>query len=167
MRSLRINCAQEELAREEQNGFSRCVRKIDMSSFRTRIYNAQGGKCFHCNGLMDNDRYHRKQCLNGYTCEHLIPRSKGGKGGPNIVLAHHDCNNVRRDEMPTQDMLNRAALIHGTVGVILPRAIVKKSGIRRSPFFISKKVYNGIVAPAEEPSIRTFLSKDKEEENHE
>lgn len=47
--------------------------------------------------------------------DHLVPRSKGGKGKRNIVLAHRICNEKRSDKPPTNDMLNRARAIWNQV----------------------------------------------------
>jgi len=41
--------------------------------------------------------------------DHLVPVSKGGKAGMNIVLAHFKCNTERGNADPTQEMLERAA----------------------------------------------------------
>jgi 5-methylcytosine-specific restriction endonuclease McrA len=67
-----------------------------------------GGRCFHCNEQMDYSPCRSKRNLNGWTREHLVPRSRGGKNAFNIVLAHHWCNGVRGSAMPTQEEMERA-----------------------------------------------------------
>lgn len=48
----------------------------------------------------------------GYTREHLVPLSRGGKSGSNIVLAHSECNKRRGNSIPDPLWLDRAAHIH-------------------------------------------------------
>lgn len=80
----------------------------------TRLYLAQKGRCFHCllPMLMGSVRKKASGAYNqGWTQEHLVPKSKGGKKGSNIVLAHIRCNGKRGNADPTAAMLHRARLI--------------------------------------------------------
>lgn len=77
------------------------------------IYMAQEGRCFHCTRpmLMSAAVKKAKNCSynDGWTREHVIPRSKGGRRGwQNVVLAHAKCNHKRGDTDPTSEMLKRA-----------------------------------------------------------
>ena len=80
------------------------------------IFAAQDGRCFHCGEAMlpspARKPYRGAPFNNGYTKEHLVPRSLGGGGGKNIVLAHMKCNSKRGATMPTPEMLARAKEIH-------------------------------------------------------
>ena len=79
----------------------------------SRLFLAQQGICFHChepmlwNPTAPSGRRHKF----GWTREHLVPRSKGGGNGENIVLAHKKCNEKRGNTPPTEEMLARAKAI--------------------------------------------------------
>lgn len=45
----------------------------------------------------------------GYTEDHIVPRCDGGVRYRNVVLAHHSCNQLRRNYAPTEEMLKRCA----------------------------------------------------------
>ena len=77
----------------------------------TRLYLAQRGLCFHCHEPMIWSAKNKRRHWLSYTKEHLLPRSKGGKGRTNIVLAHGKCNVRRGDSLPTPEMMDRAKLI--------------------------------------------------------
>jgi 5-methylcytosine-specific restriction endonuclease McrA len=73
------------------------------------LWRAQnGGKCFHCAEQMDFSPHRSRKSLNGWTREHLVPRSCGGKNVFNIVLAHQWCNSARGSMLPTAEELERA-----------------------------------------------------------
>lgn len=57
---------------------------------RRALMRIQFGTCFWC----------PKPITDGGTVEHLIPRSKGGRGGKNIVLACKSCNSEKGDLLP-------------------------------------------------------------------
>lgn len=75
------------------------------------IYMAQEGRCFHCEKPMLMSAATKKvngSINGGWTREHVIPLSKGGRRGwPNIVLAHFGCNGKRGNGDPTPAMLKR------------------------------------------------------------
>lgn len=60
-------------------------------------YRDQRGRCFYCRRTMSfTQRINHPDGLR-ITREHLIPKSKGGRGGANIVAARYRCNTDRRD----------------------------------------------------------------------
>lgn len=91
-----------------------------------RVYLAQHGLCFHCQQpmLMASAQKKKSGQYNlGWTREHVIPRSKGGKSNRNnIVLAHMKCNSARGNADPTPDMLKRAKEICADAIRISPKA---------------------------------------------
>lgn len=74
----------------------------------TRLFLAQKGLCFHCHGSMVWPAQYGRPHHKTMSRDHLVPRSKGGKGKSNIVLAHRLCNEKRGNKPPTQEMINRA-----------------------------------------------------------
>lgn len=73
-----------------------------------RLFLAQKGRCFHCGGVMAmRPMLARRRNDDGYTKDHLVPQSAGGRMKGNIVLAHWKCNNQRGDRMPTDEMSQR------------------------------------------------------------
>lgn len=65
---------------------------------------AQNMECFFCGNMID---------WNTATKDHMIPQSKGGGGGSNIVLACVRCNSQKADRWPTFEEFSRAKSIHG------------------------------------------------------
>jgi hypothetical protein len=61
------------------------------------LYRLQGGLCFHCRQPMLPTAAQRND--RGWTREHVVPRSEGGKNGRNLVLAHRTCN-MKRGTLP-------------------------------------------------------------------
>lgn len=49
---------------------------------------------------------------NAPTIEHIIPKSEGGGRGPNILWTHRSCNESKKNEMPTMNMVIDALLAH-------------------------------------------------------
>lgn len=76
-----------------------------------RLYLAQRGRCFHCSSpmLMGSAQKKKSGKFNdGWTREHVVPRSKGGvKSYVNVVLAHAWCNMQRGNTDPTPWMLEK------------------------------------------------------------
>ena len=87
-----------------------------MNTYILRLFVAQGGMCFHCGTTMkkraalNSKRSGRRN--DGYTREHLVPKSKGGGNGENVVLAHKSCNLKKGEQMPTANEVSRAKRIH-------------------------------------------------------
>ena len=50
---------------------------------REKVFLVTNGKCFYCG---------KKLNFNNYHIDHFIPKSKGGKGGDNLVPSCPDCN---------------------------------------------------------------------------
>jgi 5-methylcytosine-specific restriction endonuclease McrA len=78
------------------------------------LWLAQSGLCFHCHEPMAIGPARKTSggYDNGWTREHLVPKSKGGKHGHNVVLAHVKCNSARGNADPTPEMLRRGRAIH-------------------------------------------------------
>ena len=80
----------------------------------TRLFLAQRGLCFHCARPMLWRAAHSRRGGDGrndnarWTRDHLLPRSCGGRGSTNLVLAHRLCNRDRAATMPTPAMVERA-----------------------------------------------------------
>lgn len=73
------------------------------------LFDRQNGHCFYC-GL--------KRTIGQMTKEHKVPRSKGGRGGNNLVLACHPCNNAKGaksidDFVQSQFLKNRIRQVTG------------------------------------------------------
>jgi 5-methylcytosine-specific restriction endonuclease McrA len=79
-----------------------------------RLYLVQRGLCFYCmEPMLMSSRIPGKTGHKGWTREHIVPRSKGGKDGyANLVLAHLNCNARRGNADPTPEILARAKEIH-------------------------------------------------------
>lgn len=59
-------------------------------------------KCFYCDKGYKESEFDK---------DHLVPKSKGGRGSVNYVLSCKKCNKSKGDRMPTQEELNKAKLI--------------------------------------------------------
>lgn len=80
-----------------------------------RLFIAQKGLCFHCDKpmLMHPARKKKSGSYNeGWTREHVFPKSRGGKNAGNIVLAHLTCNSKRRAAPLSYEALLKAAQIY-------------------------------------------------------
>jgi 5-methylcytosine-specific restriction endonuclease McrA len=60
---------------------------------RWRLVVRGGYKCFYCKGALAA----REGCSNSATRDHVVPRSRGGGGGENVVVACWRCNQVKGD----------------------------------------------------------------------
>lgn len=74
------------------------------------LYDAQGGMCFHCLRHMEPWPW-TKRHLNGFTRDHIIPKSAGTSTLRNIVLAHQWCNEKRGNRPLSLFDRRRARLI--------------------------------------------------------
>lgn len=70
---------------------------ISMSGLALR-YRDQKGRCLYCRRIMSFSQKCTHPEGRRITREHLIPRSKGGKGGANVVAACYRCNAARGDK---------------------------------------------------------------------
>jgi 5-methylcytosine-specific restriction endonuclease McrA len=85
--------------------------KRNMSGVRSlRIaLEIQNYECFYCNLELRN-RYKKKRAyplMSDPTYDHLIPKSKGGGDGLNLVIAHRNCNYEKADRMPTEEEMRK------------------------------------------------------------
>ena len=84
-----------------------------------KLYQAQEGKCFHCDQPMDYGSVrkplvpgHHTSNPNGWTCDHVKPASLGGKlGKDGYVLAHDSCNRERGNRVLNAEELAKAGRI--------------------------------------------------------
>lgn len=87
----------------------------------------QDNLCFHCHlpmQLPDPDKCYPNGARNEHdvaSYDHLLPRSLGGRGGGNLVIAHRSCNSKRGHKLPSSEevdhlrVLNaKRALLFGT-----------------------------------------------------
>lgn len=78
----------------------------------TRLFLAQRGLCFLCNEpMLYAMASQMKKNPRRYNREHVVPQSKGGGAGKNIVLSHAGCNRKRANTLPTIEMIARAEQI--------------------------------------------------------
>lgn len=82
-----------------------------------RLWDAQHGRCFHCDVPMLRGVVHGHGLL--WSREHVLPRKWGGKKAGNIVLAHSLCNNKRGSAMPTPDEIEKAQAIYAALHLTL------------------------------------------------
>lgn len=90
------------------------INMLKITSHTSKLFSAQSGLCFHCDKAMLPHAVKKKpngKRDKGWTREHLIPKSKGGGRGKNIVLAHAVCNAERGNEPPTVEMVDKAKAI--------------------------------------------------------
>lgn len=71
------------------------------------LYKAQGQRCFLCGQYMSKHVHHHDDNPNGWTRDHLVPRSYLRKNRRkyllyNIVLTHLKCNLKRGSRLPTR-----------------------------------------------------------------
>lgn len=78
------------------------------------IYDAQAGLCFHCLRLMDPWTWSKRH-PNGFTRDHVAPKSKGRDGSRNTVLAHQWCNVRRGNAFLSEVDAMRARLVIAAV----------------------------------------------------
>lgn len=93
------------------------IWRIEVPNLPRRLYIAQRGLCFHCGKPMlptvcrKDGQTHDA----GWTREHVVPKSLGGRNDKNIVLAHLGCNMRRGADHPTPEMIERAREIWNRV----------------------------------------------------
>lgn len=83
-------------------------QQADTPPVTHRLYNAQAGLCFYCNGRMA--RYpHCQKHLSGFTFDHFYPYFMTKRKGRawNGVLAHKNCNLHKGGRYPTADEVVR------------------------------------------------------------
>ena len=74
------------------------------------IYSTQNCKCFYCNKFLQFKKYHPRieDKQDGYTIDHLFPRSLGFTLYGNAVIACRRCNEKKGDRPPTPEEIARA-----------------------------------------------------------
>ena len=71
------------------------------------LYGAQGGNCFYCGEPMLSARSD-SICHMGWTTDHFIPKTRGGKSlNNNTVLCHTICNMRKGGRYPTRKEIAR------------------------------------------------------------
>ena len=78
------------------------------------LYDAQRGACFHCLSLMDPWPWSKRHA-NGFTREHVSPKSGGYGAANNTVLAHQRCNQTRGTKHLSKVDMTRARLLIAAV----------------------------------------------------
>ena len=80
-----------------------------------KLYKAQQGMCFWCKKylLQTPAKKISGKWDNGWTREHVIPRSLGGEHFENIVLSCHRCNSTRKSEVPDLEDVERCKRLWG------------------------------------------------------
>lgn len=74
------------------------------------LWAAQLGLCYLCGQPMDHRPHNARQAPDGWTRDHLRPRSRGGRlSAGNVLLAHMACNSRRGDALPTREACAYAA----------------------------------------------------------
>lgn len=83
-----------------------------------RLAEAQDNLCFHCHlpmVLPDPATHYDHSARNGddiASYDHLLPRSKGGQGGFNLVIAHRGCNSRRGHLIPTEAEMEKLIILN-------------------------------------------------------
>jgi hypothetical protein len=79
--------------------------------FLLRLAAAQDELCFHCDKPMDLPEaksYYENDSRNDpnvASLDHLVPKSKNGRRGFNVVIAHRRCNELRGNADPTPEQI--------------------------------------------------------------
>lgn len=99
-----------------------------MQEIVARLYLAQRGRCFHCLGPMLLSAAARKittgKYNDGWTRDHIIPRSKGGvRAHANVALAHMKCNGTRGNTDPTPEMIERQQKLYAAALAYPPKKV--------------------------------------------
>lgn len=69
---------------------------------------------------MNDKAFHHRKNPNGFTKDHVVPRSmRGAKGSCNYILAHQKCNNLRRTRPFTVEEMERVGEIKNKVAKMI------------------------------------------------
>ena len=79
---------------------------------RGALHRAQGGRCGLCGGRLRN--------MLSVTLDHVLPKSRGGMLGGNVVAAHANCNLRKGDRMPTGCELIMLLAVNAVMGTPAP-----------------------------------------------
>lgn len=86
---------------------------------RKAIYEITNGRCVYCGCKLDFYNFH---------CDHILPKSKGGKDAGNLIPSCPDCNNIKSNMSIEQF---RKTLEGFPYSSIKCRAICKYLGVKR------------------------------------
>ena len=96
------------------------------------LYAYQNGRCFYCNRYMRFTTHHPHHPAKGegFTMDHLFPRSMGYALAGNNVLACRHCNNKKANRMPTNAEVYKAWKLYMDMGrpfIAMVIEVVEKS----------------------------------------
>jgi 5-methylcytosine-specific restriction endonuclease McrA len=76
------------------------------------VWLIQEGECCHCGKQLGPYPWQDEPELrDGWTREHVLPRSRGGRLPGNVLLAHASCNRRRGNKKPTETLVEVARLV--------------------------------------------------------
>lgn len=115
------------------------------------LHEKQNGRCYYCERLMlplDNgEPFHPLRV----TRDHRVPKSKGGKGGPNIVGACYECNHRKGDRFEHEFRVDAGWLAQNPVWLRREVADIR-SRARRSEKAVEK--WTALQQPASPPKLK-------------
>lgn len=90
------------------------------------IYSLQKCRCFYCNKFLQYIKYHPQICerKDGYTIDHLFPRTLGFTLYGNAVIACRKCNEEKSDRLPTPEEVVRTWTIYNQLGIPFIASVV-------------------------------------------
>lgn len=88
-------------------------------STATLLYSYQDCKCFYCNKFLRfmNFNPENPDRAEGFTIDHLMPKSLGYGLAGNAVLACRKCNEKKNNRLPTIDEVRRANQLYYIMGM--------------------------------------------------
>lgn len=86
------------------------------TEFVRKLYDAQNGRCFLCNGVMVWGEAAANYRDMGWTRDHVYPKSTHPNTPNNLVLAHPPCNTRKGSRPPTEDEVRRTAELYAAIG---------------------------------------------------
>lgn len=83
------------------------------------LYSFQECKCFYCNKFLRYMNYNPEnpERFEGYTIDHLYPKSLGYGLGGNAVLACRKCNEKKANRYPTETEIAKASELYSKIGI--------------------------------------------------
>lgn len=110
----------------------------DARPLLVRLYEKFDGCCYYC--TRDVWRPREQHCSSHHelraTADHKIPRSRGGRGENNLVLACHACNSLKGDL--TEEEFEAEVLWAIANDVKLPRG---RSGSQWTPIAVTNRLF--------------------------
>jgi 5-methylcytosine-specific restriction endonuclease McrA len=75
-----------------------------------RLAKRQGNRCVYCGSVMTEPDLDGRTGPTTRSIDHYIPRSKGGPSSfRNMVLACHQCNGAKGDQLPLDFVVSKAS----------------------------------------------------------